>query len=535
MTSIDDTANADSRGHDADLVVVGYGAAGAATALTAAAAGASVVILEKQPRDGHTCSTRMSGGFIFGVNDVDRAAAYMDVCAGGMIPSEVNRAWAEKALTVVEWHDAFAMDLQLRRVVGGEQPFEGADAIDVYQQGLLADGRNLEEMMRDYGEVDMTDPHVWAAGGSDTAVPVFRYGFEYFEALSTAVAKQPRIQIRWGSPARSLIQADDGRVTGVEYGADRASVSARCGVVLTCGGYEFDESLKLNYLRAYPIHFYGNPGNTGDGIRMAQKVGADLWHMNQMIGRAIGHFELPDGTALNFPIHLAPAPYLITDKHGLRIADEYPQAMLEHSFYYHLLHYDADARDYPRIPCYWFFDDTRLSAGPLSPPAAGVQRVGLYDWSADNSREIERGWIATGASIEEAARNAGITDPQAAAATVAEFNACCEAGEDPYGRPADTLLPLTGPRYYCVALYPGGSNTAGGPRRNERAEIVDAFGDPIPGLYGAGELGQAYGLLYPAGGGNLSDANCFGRIAAQSALGLTDDPVVGPGAALGAG
>jgi succinate dehydrogenase/fumarate reductase flavoprotein subunit len=76
-----------------------------------------------------------------------------------------------------------------------------------------------------------------------------------------------------------------------------------------------------------------------------------------------------------------------------------------------------------------------------------------------------------------------------------------------------------------VARYPGGANTCGGPRRNERAEVLDVFGEPIQGLYAAGELGEVIGLLYPAGGCNLSDAFCFGQIAAESALSdLTSQP-----------
>ena len=69
-----------------------------------------------------------------------------------------------------------------------------------------------------------------------------------------------------------------------------------------------------------------------------------------------------------------------------------------------------------------------------------------------------------------------------------------------------------------MPLYPGGPNTCGGPRRDEHARILTPFGQPIPGLYGTGELGEAVGLLYPANGGNLSESVCFGRIAAEHAI-----------------
>jgi succinate dehydrogenase/fumarate reductase flavoprotein subunit len=67
-------------------------------------------------------------------------------------------------------------------------------------------------------------------------------------------------------------------------------------------------------------------------------------------------------------------------------------------------------------------------------------------------------------------------------------------------------------------MHPGGSNTCGGPRRDEQGRILDPFETPIPGLFGAGELGQVIGMLYPAAGANLSEALCSGQIAAESAL-----------------
>src|SRR5690606_11384997 len=89
---------------------------------------------------------------------------------------------------------------------------------------------------------------------------------------------------------------------------------------------------------------------------------------------------------------------------------------------------------------------------------------------------------------------------------------------DRFGRPRQSLVPIDEPPFYCMPLFPGGSNTCGGPRRDERARILNAFGQPIAGLFGAGELGQATGILYPAAGANLSEAFCFGQIAAEEAL-----------------
>ena len=120
---------------EADLVVVGFGGAGAACAIAAADHGASVIILEKQPEDRHTPSTYMSGGIVMAVNDVDRAASYMDRCSGGMIPPAVSRAWATMAADLVGWLDRIGADLALVKVGEGENTqFEGADAVEAWTQ-----------------------------------------------------------------------------------------------------------------------------------------------------------------------------------------------------------------------------------------------------------------------------------------------------------------------------------------------------------------------------------------------------------------
>src|SRR3954471_7362394 len=355
----------------ADLVVVGYGAAGAAAALTAVRAGASVVVLEKQPRTAHTPSTRMSGGLVMGVTDVAAATEYLDRCAGGMVPRDVSARWAGRAAGLLDWLTGIGLTTSV--IGGAEHPgLPGAEGIEVAQPGQAR------------FRLD-------AAAGAGT---------ELYEALTAAVSGTSA-DVRWSSPATRLVRDDDARVAGVAL-RDGGVVHARRGVVLACGGYEFDEALKLDHLRAFPMEFYGNPGNTGDGVRMAQDVGADLWHMNQMVGRGIGSFPLPGGGRLNVIIGLDPPGYVITDGTGTRFAEESQQARLLHGFYFELLTIDAATGRYPRIPCYWFFDERRRQAGPLTYPHLGVGAVGLYTWSPDNGAEIERGWIGRGETVGEA-------------------------------------------------------------------------------------------------------------------------------------
>jgi len=507
----------------ADLVVVGFGGAGAATALAGAELGATVLILEKQPAARHTPSTSMSGGIVMATSDVERATAYLHRCAGGMIPVEVSRAWAAKGTDLVRWLDQVGADLALERIGGAEHPeFEGAEAIESWAQSRPSDRVPPGTAVREHKPGAKVNVGTGPGAEPGAGLRARRIGYEYFAGLRAAVNARSKIGVLYETPARHLIQDASGRVIGVEAvhgGRDGRAIRIRAarGVVLTTGGYEFSDEMKINYLKASPMYFYGNPGNTGDGIRMAQEAGADLWHMNQMVGRAIGHFEL-DRQELNFVIGIHPPGYVITDKYGRRFANEYPQAEMKHSFYYELLAYDAEKNEYPRNPCYWIFDERHMTNGPMVSSLGGTVGAGYYDWSPDNSREVARGWIKKASSIGQLAAAAGFADPAEVVRTVEEYNKGCAAGADPFGRPADSLIPLDSPPYYCMPLYPGGPNTCGGPRRDEHARILTPFGRPIPGLYGAGELGEAVGLLYPANGGNLSESVCFGRIAAEHAM-----------------
>jgi succinate dehydrogenase/fumarate reductase flavoprotein subunit len=485
-----------------DLVVVGYGAAGAAAAITAARRGAKVALIEKQPASHHYSSTRMSGGLIMGANDIETATRYLDACSGGMIPTDVNRAWAERAVSVKAWMETIGIGAV--HMAGGWYPkLPGYESIEVY--GPLAKGVDPASV-----KVDLPTP-----GELTFKFPLaFGNGELLHDLLHEAVTAEANIEIFYGHAATRLKHAD-GRIIGLECAAsaDTNHFESRHGVVLACGGFEQDQDMILNYLKAYPIYFYGSPANTGDGIRMAQAVGADLWHMNQMIGRAVGHFKHPDGREITFNVGLNPPGYVIVDKYGRRFANEHLQAISKANFYYELLAYDADLLEHPRIPAYWICDKSRIEARPISHGS-----IGHYQWSKDNSAEIGMGWIKQGATVEDAARAAGCLNPEAAARTVAAYNEACAGGSDPFGRPANSLVPIDQGPFYCIPVYPGGATTNGGPRRDAKARILNPMHEPIPGLFGAGELGGAIGMLYPSPGSNLGEAFAFGAIAAESAL-----------------
>jgi succinate dehydrogenase/fumarate reductase flavoprotein subunit len=487
-----------------DLVIVGFGAAGAAAAISAADLGASVTLIEKQELGQHTPSTAMSAGVIMAVGDVALATTYLDRCASGRVPLSVTSAWAAAAHELPDWLDGVGLDLRLQRVQGGEHPdFPGAAAIDVMRSARTADGQAIE---LERGSVS-----------SLLDVASMASGVQLFNSLRIAVERRPNIKVIWGRPAGRLTSDADGAVTGVKLSTrDGSVVEGRYGTVLATGGYEFGEDLKINYLQESPWHFYGNPGNTGDGIRMAQAVGADLWHMGQVSGRAVAHFVDDDGTPINLRTNFGPEGHVVVDRSGRRFANE--ELATTHYFSRYLSEVDPVLHDYPRIPCYWIFDSKRI-ARPLVVTNRGMALFAGYQWSSDNKREIDRGWVSKGASVSEAAANAGVEDASEAATTVREYNATlAKGGADPFGRRLESRWPIDTPPFYCLRLYPGGSHTSGGPRRDQNAHVLSCFGDPIPRLFAAGELGQAIGPIVPSPGCNLSEALCFGRIAALAAL-----------------
>ena len=132
--------------------------------------------------------------------------------------------------------------------------------------------------------------------------------------------------------------------------------------------------------------------------------------------------------------------------------------------------------------------------------------------------ELKKGWIVSGKTIVELAGKIGVPAP-ILEDTVQRWNKYCEESKDAeFSRNPLDLVPLDSPPFYAIEQFPGGLNTQGGPKRNMKAQVVNPFGIPIPGLYAAGECGSVYGMLYPVSGGNLAECIAFGRIAADNAV-----------------
>ncbi len=502
--------------YEADVVVVGYGGAGATAAITAFDAGAKVLILEKQPADepasglkpgdkptkiNHTCSTRYAAGtgtWVF--PDVESAITYVTACTRGDSPADVIAAWAEYAPKTKSWFES----------IGGVTTGDGTMAATEYPVSVLP---GADKKIRG-----------WCPPGS-----------EIWLTLAAAVETRG-IEILWESPGKRLIYSGNsdlgnGEIIGVvaDQGGKEIYVKARKGVVLTTGGFEFDFEMLDNYTYGHPCRFYGSPACTGDGIKMAQAVGAGLAHMALIGGRPVTF--IPDIGPGGRGLGSAAAqwnPYVHVDKYGRRFVK---MPWKSHTAWTQVMWWDCDVCDFPRIPCWVIFDQSSVDAKTKNgtvPLVTFQEGYTDYVWSADNSAEIAKGWILKGDTIEALAAEiakdpdgVGKMTPEVLADTINRYNQYCAAGEDPeIGSAPETLLPLQTPPFYAIKQYPGGVNTIGGPKRSAKCEVLNAHNQPIPRLYEAGEMGSMTGMVYE-GGANITDCFISGQIAGKHVAELT--------------
>jgi succinate dehydrogenase/fumarate reductase flavoprotein subunit len=473
-----------------DVVVIGYGGAGAAAAIAAHDAGAGVLVLESTGQGGGNTLVSF-GGFIC-PEDHGKALDYITRLyeySHSERDDKLIRTFVEESAKNIEWLKSLKPGMEVLTYGGASYPnVAGAEAVKRYvvkgaNRGATAFAQNL------------------------------------WQLLSHAVEQERKIPVLTQTPAKRLVTGSTGEVVGViARSRDREiSIQARRGVILTTGGYEFDQRTLLNSVKGNPIHALGHPGNRGDGVRMAQKAGAGLWHMNGVscaFGIKVPEFE----SALL--IAVGAAGQILVDRAGKRFVNE--GAIERHAGLLAVDIFDSHSLAYPRIPCYLIFDEATRKRGPIS-RTAGLGSAGIqHAWSRDNSVEIRNGWIIRDETLAGLARKLGM-DAKALQHTVDLWNTGVRTGRDPhYGRqhPTDLLTATieTGP-FHALELYPCLLNTQGGPKRNEKAEVTDPFGTPIPGLYSAGELGSMWGLIYQ-GGGNIAESLVFGRIAGANAASI---------------
>lgn len=494
-----DTPLVDNWDKETDVVVVGYGGAGAVAAITAHDAGAEVIVLEKAPIDGGGL-TRMSGGQCAYTEPEDAAGAaeYLYTGSFGTTPMDVCQAWAEEIAKIGDW--LTEMDIKWADMnppsIGGMKP-----------RGHIADFPNF--------------PGAYAI----KLMGVSGGGQAFFKAVNQHI-KSRGIEILFDTPGTDLIQNPATKeilgVKGTGKGRDMY-IKARKAVVLCSGGFEFNEEMQKNYLRPYPITSSGWRYNTGDGVRMAQAVGADLWHMN-VISSSGPNIMTPTSELAWMYNRSTGDNFIWVDRYGKRFTCESP-SWFDHRSYmgYGIWDWSDTQKDprYPCIPFHLIFDERTRLGGPIAngvtsiPPELG----GISEpWSEDNIKEIELGWIKKGDTIRKLAEAVGTEiDPAVLEETVAKWNGFCTAGKDlDFGR-SEKLGLIETPPFYAVDIYPGIFNTCGGPRKNGKAQVLDTRKNPIPRLYTAGVLGSTAGHIYCISGHNWAEFMAFGRIAGRNA------------------
>ena len=474
---------------ETDVAVVGYGGAGAAAAITAADLGAKVLIVEKAAAGGG--NTRLSAGSVRTFGAVERAVEHITFLCGGATGPDIIETLVRESHDNEPW----------LRSLGGEvviDPLQATPAsYPVYPTGAAspeqpgADG--VGPRLRVKGETTANGRDLW-------------------ELLDRNVDERC-IPVLFECPAVRLLRDGDGAVTGLtaRRGGEEIAIHARKAVILACGGYEWDADLQLQFLgqRYWSL---GASGHTGDGIRMALDAGASLWHMNAVAAGFGYRVDGFDGAV----IHAMPGPgFIYVDRRARRFVDE--TAMDAHAVGSLVTELDLETMERPRVPCFVVFDEDTRAAGPVANTGRGAVAE-HYRWSDDNAAEVGKDWIKQG-DTPAALATALDLDPEALERTVGEYNrACAEGRDEALARSPDTLTPLARPPFYGAALWPSLFNTQGGPRRNARAQVLNAWGRPIQGLYGAGELGSMWSQNYP-GASNLTEVLAFGRIAGRNAAG----------------
>ncbi|PRZ42298.1 succinate dehydrogenase/fumarate reductase flavoprotein subunit [Antricoccus suffuscus] len=522
--------------YSADVIIVGLGAAGSCAAIAAHDAGASVIVIEKQPHDAHLPNTRRSqGGFHSPDPDGDREALMEYATAmfsGRNLPNqlegeqeefvdELARIWADNAPQNAEFMRGLDSSFQTPIRVGAAFPdFPGA-----------AESKYGVAVSTYTGQADET---ALRGRTSDTPKELKESGEAFYACLMMGIESRS-IPVHFATAAADLIIDATGEITGVRAKHDDGDreFHANRAVIIASGGFEYNPKMRKAFLPGPGIDgwaFYGSEANTGDGIQMALRAGAALSAVGMVAGRVICAIpERRNGLRIGLNTSGVGKPNeIVVDNGGRRYASErtITKDPSRYFFYKDALHFDTQKLEYPRIPSWMIFDATMMDRGPvISLPTLAYHGL---EWGEDNRKALEQGWILTAPTLEllgeEINRHSDSRksmDAKTLAATVDSWNDSCARGYDAdFERDPATMGPVITPPFYAIPLYPGGPNTKGGIRADARRRVLDWNDEPIPRLYAAGEICSVFQFAYQ-GGGNLAEGIVFGRVAGAHAAAET--------------
>ncbi len=347
-------------------------------------------------------------------------------------------------------------------------------------------------------------------------------------------AKRAGIALHLSCRLESLV-VENGSVKGAVFASNGRTVrmAVRRGLILATGGFDHNIALREQYLPAEGVTDFssGAPSNTGDGQLAAGEAGAALAQMDDAWWAP--SCLVPGVGPLIVIFERGKPGHIIVDARGQRFANEaqpygaFVRAMFE-----------AQRSTGTAIPAYMVFDQTfrhRYPVGHLLP--------GVTPESA-----IESGFLSRASNIASLCDQIGV-DADGLKQTLGRFNGFAVRGVDedfhrgeaafdryagdPTHRPNPCLAPVTRPPFYALRIYPGDLGAHGGIVTDEHARALDEAGEPIRGLYAAGNCAaSALGGFYPGAGGTIGPAMTFGYIAARHLAGVSAGRGRCPGAAV---
>jgi len=564
---------------DCDLLVIGSGAGGLSAAVTAAHLGLRVIVAEKEAQYGGT--TAWSGGWMWiprnplatesGMReDLAQPLSYLRHELGAQFDESRVRAFLSVGPRMVNF---FRSQTALQFIDGNGIPDFHGNTPDAALGGRSVcaapfDGRRLGRRMADL-KPPLAETTLWGMGiasGAElrhflnaTRKPAsfwyvtrrllayawdcLRYGRgmrlvngNALVAALAAAAFDRDVQLLTRAPATALLtQGGPGeeRVCGAELNTPQGPlrVQARCGVVLACGGFPHDVARKKALLPHAPTgteHWSAAArGNTGDGLRLGESVGAVVAH-DLVQAAALAPVSLvprADGSHTHFPhlIERAKPGLIAVTRDGQRFVNE---ANSYHDFMQGLLRATPPgvAAEAWLVCDHAFIRHYGLGAVKPAPMPMGAM--------------LANGYLKRGATLAALAKACGVA-VSGLEATVARYNRMAEAGTDldfakgqtPYnrmqgdasaGHANPCMAPLARGPFYAVRVVPGSLGTFAGLRADAHARVLDANGAPIAGLYAGGnDMNSLMGGNYPSGGITLGPAMTFGFIAAHHAAGQT--------------
>ena len=518
--------------YEADVVVIGFGSAGGCAAIEARDLGAEVVVLEKQPEDAHYSNTRMSGGGFHSPHadgDFESLKSYAKAMfSGDNLPHKLEGDQSEFADELAElWARHAPQNAPFMR--GLDPAFQAVVSANAAFPEFPGAARSGYAVVRST-YTGKYDEDALTGRTKDTAKSGKQSGEAFHACMLTGILSR-EVPVHYGVAAKDLVLGDDGAVVGVwaERGSQRILYRARRAVIIASGGYEYNARMRKAFHDGPGIEgwaFYGSPANTGDGIRMALRIGAALSRVGSIAGRVICAIpERRHGLRIGLNTSGVGKPNeIVVDNHGRRYASErrITKDPSRYIFYKEALQFDTVSLTYPRIPSWMVFDSVMMRRGPIVSVAAAAYNG--VDWGADNQNALNNGWILKGDTLEalaarigEHSDNRGLMDATLLSRSVEAWNRHCVAGHDTdFEREPGTMGSVAEPPFYAIPLYPGGPNTKGGLRADAQRRVLDWDDRPIPRLYAVGEICSVFQFVYQ-GGGNLAEGITFGRVAGRNA------------------